>query len=174
MNWKLIPDEFQGLPILIKNNNLHIEIVIDPNHTVGKHDKASISDIILESALSTIIDNEDSVAAVDGEDKKDGQNLLAELIVGQNFQKVFNLNKGSIPARTDVALGDFDSCAHISAADMSASSLSGSLLPSYAHGMALRGAQSGAITDVVTAHFNSDMSSAEAVAQLAKAVANSY
>jgi glucose/mannose transport system substrate-binding protein len=40
--------------------------------------------------------------------------------------------------------------------------------------MALRGAQSGAITDVVTAHFNSDMSSAEAVAQLAKAVANSY
>lgn len=120
--------------------------------------------------------NVDSFAmfAVDGEDKTQGQNLLAELIVGQNFQKVFNLNKGSIPARTDVALDEFDTCAHISAADMSASSLSGSLLPSYAHGMALRGAQSGAITDVVTAHFNSDMSSAEAVAQLAKAVANSY
>ncbi|MGB2321498.1 MAG: hypothetical protein ACPH9S_04810, partial [Candidatus Puniceispirillaceae bacterium] len=49
----------------------------------------------------------------------------------------------------------------------------GSLLPSYAHGMALRGAQAGAITDVVTAHFNSDMSSDEAVKMLAESVANS-
>ncbi len=55
--------------ILIKNNNLHIEISLDPNHLVGKIDKASISDVIVESAISTIIDNEDSVAAVDDEDK---------------------------------------------------------------------------------------------------------
>lgn len=120
--------------------------------------------------------NVDSFAMFDvaGADKKAGQELLAELIVGQNFQKVFNLNKGSIPARVDVALDEFDSCAHLSAADMASSSEGGSLLPSYAHGMALRGAQAGAITDVVTAHFNSDMSSAEAVQMLADAVANSY
>ncbi len=57
------------ISILIKNNNLHVDIQIDSKTVVGKNDKASISDVIVESALSTIIDNEDSVAAVDAEDK---------------------------------------------------------------------------------------------------------
>jgi len=119
--------------------------------------------------------NVDSFAMFDvaGDDKTAGQLLLAELIVGKNFQKVFNLNKGSIPARTDVALDEFDSCAHTSAKDMADSNAGGSLLPSYAHGMALRGAQSGAITDVVTSHFNSDMSSDDAVQMLLQGVQNS-
>nr|WP_232222863.1 ABC transporter substrate-binding protein [Sulfitobacter guttiformis] len=119
--------------------------------------------------------NVDSFAMfnVEGEDKKSGQDLLAKLVVGESFQEVFNLNKGSIPARTDVSLDAFDDCAKLSSADMIASSDANSLLPSYAHGMALRGAQAGAITDVVTAHFNSDMSSQDAVQQLADGIANS-
>jgi glucose/mannose transport system substrate-binding protein len=110
---------------------------------------------------------------VEGEDKQQGQKLLARLIMGPDFQKTFNLNKGSIPARTDVALDEFDDCAKQSNQDMSADAEDGSLLPSYAHGMALRGAQAGAITDVVTNFFNSDMSSEDAVQQLADAVAAS-
>ena len=55
--------------VLLKNNNLHFDIIINPENSIGKTDKASISDFIVESAISTIIDNEDSVTAVDGEDK---------------------------------------------------------------------------------------------------------
>ena len=55
--------------LLFKNNNLHFEIQIDPNHPIGQTDKAGIKDILMESAITTIQDCEDSVAAVDGEDK---------------------------------------------------------------------------------------------------------
>jgi len=55
--------------IILKNNNLHIEIIIDPNAFSSQQDSAKISDIIVEAAVSTICDNEDSVAAVDADDK---------------------------------------------------------------------------------------------------------
>ena len=55
--------------IILKNNNLHIEIIIDPNAFSAQQDPAKISDIIVEAAVSTICDNEDSVAAVDADDK---------------------------------------------------------------------------------------------------------
>ena len=55
--------------IILKNNNLHIEIIINPKAFSAAQDPAGISDIIVEAAVSTICDNEDSVAAVDAEDK---------------------------------------------------------------------------------------------------------
>ncbi|SLJ87139.1 malate synthase G [Novosphingobium mathurense] len=66
------PDRYVGETLkgrLFRSNGLHIEVVVDPSSQVGATDKAGISDIVLEAALTTIVDLEDSVAAVDAEDK---------------------------------------------------------------------------------------------------------
>jgi len=55
--------------LMFKNNGLHLELLFDNNSTIGQQDQSGLSDIKLESALTTIMDCEDSVAAVDGEDK---------------------------------------------------------------------------------------------------------
>lgn len=102
-------------------------------------------------------------------DAKKGQMALASAIMSPEFQEVFNLNKGSIPVRPGVKKDKFDACALKSMEDMDKTAKSGGLVPSYAHGMAIPSATQGAINDVVAKFMNSNMSSADAVAAVAKA-----
>lgn len=98
------------------------------------------------------------------------QQAMAKEILSVDFQQVFNLNKGSIPARLGMARDKFDSCAHASMDAFLASAQSGGLVPSFAHGMAVTEAVSGAIYDTATNFFNSDQSAKDGVKQLVAAI----
>ena len=100
----------------------------------------------------------------------EAQNIMAAEILGTDFQTVFNLNKGSIPARLGVSRAEFDTCAHDSMDAFVSASASGSLVPSFAHGMAMSSAVGGAVTDTATNFFNSDQSAKEGVAQLVASI----
>lgn len=81
-------EEANPTSILLRNNGLYIDIQIDPESPVGSTDKAGVKDIILESAVSTIMDFEDSVAAVDATDKTLGYRNWFGLNTGELSEEV--------------------------------------------------------------------------------------
>ncbi len=116
--------------------------------------------------------NVDSFIMFDVKDKaaQKAQQAMARMIMSPEFQTVFNLNKGSIPVRMGVARTQFDDVAHRSMTEFVATASDGSLQPSMAHEMAVYPAVRGAMFDVITNFYNSDMSAKEAATKLAAAV----
>jgi glucose/mannose transport system substrate-binding protein len=98
------------------------------------------------------------------------QAALAKAIMSPEFQVAFNKVKGSVPARTDVEVGELDPCGQKAFAELRAASESGNLFGSMAHGHANPAAVKNAMYDVITAHFNGEYDSETAVEELVSAV----
>ncbi|MDO7928819.1 ABC transporter substrate-binding protein [Pseudomonas sp. KFB-139] len=121
--------------------------------------------------------NIDSLAVFKQKDKGTtaAQQDLAKVALGENFQQVFSINKGSIPVRNDMLANmekhGFDSCAQAAAKDFLADSKTGGLQPSMAHNMATTLAVQGAFFDVVTNYINDkDADPAAAARKLGAAI----
>ena len=101
---------------------------------------------------------------------QNAQKTMAREILSPEFQEVFNLSKGSIPARLDMPAASFDACAQASMKDFANAADTGTLVPSFAHGMAVSEAVSGAIFDVATNFFNSSATPEQGMAELVSAI----
>ncbi len=119
----------------------------------------------------TVTFNADQFAmfAVD-KSKQNSQNELAKAIMSPGFQVAFNVVKGSVPARTDASDAEFSIIGKEAMKDLAIANKNGTLLGSMAHGHAAPASVKNAVYDVVTTHFNQQISSEEAVKQLASAI----
>lgn len=116
--------------------------------------------------------NTDSFAMfrINDEDARSAQQDLARLILEPEFQQAFNQIKGSVPARPDLDMSEFDRCGQRSMEDFKASTQEDTLVPSLAHRMALRSGMQGAVMDIITNYFNdSDMTAEQAAERLVNA-----
>lgn len=102
-----------------------------------------------------------------------GQMAFASAVMDKGVQEKFSLLKGSIPARTDVNMDNFDDCGKQSMADLKQAMQRGTLLGSFAHGHAMPETTQEAVQEVVSKFFNSNQSPAQAARQLVAAVARS-
>lgn len=93
-----------------------------------------------------------------------GQQDLATALMSPSFQESFNLNKGSIPARTGLDMSKFDECGKKSSEDFKAAAAGNTLAPSWAHGMAMSSATQGAMFDVISQFWNDDKMTAQQAA----------
>ena len=95
---------------------------------------------------------------------------FAAALLGNDFQESFNLNKGSIPVKLGMKMDKFDDCAKLSSKDFVETAKSGGLVPSIAHGMAVKPAAEGAIKDAVSQFWNDDkITVADAMKKIAAA-----
>jgi len=106
-----------------------------------------------------------------GADRQKAQLQMASAIEDPKFQSAFNVVKGSVPARTDVANTAFDDCGKKGMKDLAEASEKGTLMGSLAHGHAAPAAVKNAFYDVITREFNGEIDSAAATKELVAAVA---
>jgi glucose/mannose transport system substrate-binding protein len=106
-----------------------------------------------------------------GGDRRDAQNALASAAMSPAVQSAFNVVKGSVPARLDVPDTSLDECGKKAMADLKEANAKGSLLGSMAHGYANPAGVKNAMFDVITKHFNGQLTTEQAVAELPRAVA---
>jgi glucose/mannose transport system substrate-binding protein len=105
-----------------------------------------------------------------GEGSQKAQLMMASAIEDPKFQSAFNVVKGSVPARTDVPNTDFDDCGKKGMADLAEANEKGTLYGSMAHGHAVPASIKNAMYDVITRHFNGELSTDQAPGELAAAV----